>query len=786
MRISLPGSRGGHAPIVSRRQAFIALGIVFLAVIVLAAPFAIGIFSRPAPGLGFPPESNLDLAQYVNPFIGTVAAPENAHLSSGFNSGNIFPGASYPHGMVQWSPDTTTAPGGYRYNQNTIHGFSLTHFSGRGCSAYQDVPFMPTLGYSHTSPAGTASASTTFSHSNESASPGYYSVRLDQSNIQVALTTTPRTGFGMFTYPPNKRATMLINTGGSAMHNADNGTGVQIIGTNQVVGSAASGNFCGGGNTYTVYFAAMFSQPFTAFGTWHNSKVSAQLRQSSGSHSGAYVRFDTTSQQVVQVKVGISFVSIQNAEMNLAHENPGWNFNAVRQQARAAWNARLNTIQVYNGSLKNKQIFYTALYHTLFHPNIFSDVNGDYIGFDQQIHKASGYVQYENFPGWDMHRSLIGLQAFLYPQETGDMLQSLVMDAEQGGGGLPRWEVANDNSGGMLGDSIDIVIATAYALGVRNFDTQAALMAMDHGASHPGTLSGRHIVREGLQQYLTLGYVPTGIPASASMTLEYASDDFAIAQFAKALGQNGLYNVYLKRSQNWRNLYNPATGYIEPRNADGTFIKVFDPTSGAGFAEGDSAQYTWMVPQDLPGLFKAMGGPVTAIERMDYHFNKLNDGPTSAYAFMGNEPEFRAPWLYDFAGAPYRTQDLVRRIETQVFNNTPGGLGGNDDGGAMSSWYIFAALGIFPEIPGVGGFALDSPLFPLTRVHLNGGHELLITGGPHASDSTPYVQSLSLNNQAYTNSWLPFHLVQNGATLQFTLGSHPNMSWGSSINVTYP
>jgi len=755
------------------------ISIVLASLIVLAIPIGIVIHLS---GL-----STSDLASYVNPFIGTGPAATNQHLGPGFDSGNVFPGATIPRGMVQWSPDTTNAAGGYRYFQSTIHGFSLTHFSGRGCSAYQDIPFMPTTRPITTSPAQSSAYALTFSHRDEVTSPGYYRVHLRPSNIYVALTATLRSGFGQFTYPPSTASAILLNTGGSATGNSDAGTGIQVVGNNQVVGSASSGHFCHRANTYTVYFAAIFDHPFSAFGTWNGPRVTSGGHTSFGQQSGAYVIFNTLQNPVVQVKVGISFVSVANARANVQAENPGWDFDAVGQSARAAWNAHLGLIQVTGGTLAQRQIFYTALYHTFFHPNVFSDVNGQYLGFDQRVHVARGYIQYENFPGWDMYRSLISLLALLEPRETSDMMQSLVADARQGGRGLPRWQVANDNSAGMVGDSPDVVIAMSYAFGARNFDTQGAWQAMNAGASQPGTQSGRYELREGLNDYLSLGYVSTQTSSSAAITLEYAIDDFAIAQYARALGNMKAYAIYQQRAQNWQHLFNPATGYIEPRNPDGTFIAGFDPTSENGFVEGNGVQYTWLVPQDLDGLFAMMGGSDKAIERLNMFFRQLDAGPNSPYAFMGNEPCFEVPWEFDAAGAAYRTQEVVRRIETQLFSASPGGLPGNDDGGAISSWYIFAALGLYPEIPGVAGFVVGSPLFQAVTIHLGNGHLLQITGqGINGTpDSAPYVQSLTLNGQSYGSSWIPFAALVNGATLQFTLGNSPDLAWGHNVDFTF-
>ncbi len=734
-----------------------------------------------------PAPSDLNLTQFVNPFIGTgQGAPDYGFGNEG---GHVFPGAGYPEGMVQFSPDTTSAAGGYRYDQTVIHGLSLTHFSGRGCAAYQDFPFMPTIGPIASSPGTNWNAySSAYSHASETASPGYYAVRLDTTGIGVRLTVTPRTGMGEFTFPASPDAALLVNAGGSATGDSAAGTMMHIDGSDTIVGKATSGGFCGSQSAYTIYMAARFARSFASAGTWNGATVTPGSQSSAGAQSGAYVTFDTTHNAVVRVKVGISFVSVGNALANLDAENPGWNFDAVRAQADAAWNARLNRIQVQGGTADERVIFYTALYHTLFHPNIFSDANGQYIGFDGQVYVAQGYTQYENISGWDMYRSLLPLLAVLDPQATSDMMQSLVADAQQGGGGLPKWEVANDNSGGMVGDSGDILVATAYAFGARQFDTSAALKAMTLAATNPQARSGRYVVRPGLSEYVGKGYIPLdtpGVTGPVATTLEYSADDFAISRFAAALGDSSAANTFFCRSDTWRNLYDPATGYLTPRLSSGAFVASYDPTSENGYVEGDGAQYTWLVPYNLAGLFDAMGGNTQAVARLDEHFAELNAGPTSPYALMGNEPEFGNPWEYDFAGAPAHTQAVVRRIELQLFHNAPGGLVGNDDGGAMASWYVWAALGMYPEIPGVAGFALGSPLFSSVALSLGNGHLLRLTA-PAASDTAPYVQSLTLNGQPYASAWLPWSAIAGGATLDYTLGSAPNPAWGSAPAVAPP
>jgi len=712
--------------------------------------------------------SNLNLTQYVNPFIGT--APGGSSFGFSGDSGDTFPGATYPMGMVQWSPDTTSnLPGGYYYPDSTIKGFSLTHFSGRGCTVYQDIPFMPYVGTIDVSPATHSSTyNSRFSHSSESAHPGYYRVHLDGPNVKVELSVTRRTGMGQFTYPASTASTMIINAGGSINGNT-NASATIMTRSDEVTGFDTSTVGCGS-NHYTLYFAARFDRPFTSYGTWNRGTIDYGSTSSTGSQSGAFVIFDTTIKQVIHVQVGISFVSVANAQANLAAEHGNFNFTTVRNNADAAWNSRLKSIQVQGGTPDELITFYTALYHAFVHPNIFSDDNGQYLGFDGKVHTvANGHIQYENIPGWDEYRSLIRLRAILAPSETSDIAQSLVNDAWQGDGHLPRWEQANVDSHGMNGDGGTLMVAEAYAFGATNFDTAGALSAMINGQSR---------VREGLGDYLNLGYVAASTTGnSADITQEYTNADFAIAQFAHSLGDTVDYATYLHRSGNWQNIFNASSGYIQPRSGDGSWVANFSPTSDNGFQEGDSAQYSWMEPFNLRGLFDLMGGNGTVAGRLDTFFTRLNDGPSSPYAFMGNEPSFEVPWEYDFAGAPSHTQNVVRQIQTQLFKNSPGGLPGNDDGGAISSWYVFSAIGLYPEITGVGGFVIGSPLFTSVTIHLARGHTLQINA-PAASDADPYVQGLNLNGHATTSLWLPWNSVQNGATLDFTLGSSAT-NWGS-------
>jgi predicted alpha-1,2-mannosidase len=716
-----------------------------------------------------------NFTQYVNPFIGTAAGGSRFGFAG--DSGDTFPGATYPMGMVQWSPDTlSNPPGGYYYPDTTIKDFSLTHFSGRGCNVYQDIPFMPYVGEVNTSPATNSSFYYShFSHESEIAQAGYYRVHLDNPNVTVELSAMLRTGMGQFTYPASNAATMIINAGGSI--NGNSNASVTIMASkNEVTGFDTSTVGCGT-NPYTLYFAAQFDRTFDSYGTWSGENVRQGSSSSAGSRSGAFVTFNTWSDRVVRVQVGISFVSIANAQTNLDAENAHFNFSGVRNQANTAWNSRLSSIRVQGGTTDERVIFYTALYHTLLQPNVFSDANGQYIGFDGKVHTVpQGHYQYENISGWDEYRSLIRLRAILDPTATSDIVQSLINDAQQGDGHLPRWEQANVDSEGMNGDDGVLMVAEAYAFGATNFDTASALSAM---------INGQPRIREGLKDYLKLGYVAAGTTSnSAAITQEYTNADFAIAQFAKALGDSADYVTFLGRSGNWQNIFNADSGYMQPRNSDGSWAANFSPTSENGFQEGDAAQYTWMEPFNLSKLFKQMGGNAAAVSRLDTFFMKLNDGPNSRYAFMGNEPSFEVPWEYDFAGAPSRTQDVVRRIQMQLFKNAPNGLPGNDDGGAMSSWYVFSAIGLYPEITGVGGFVIGSPLFTSVTVQLAGGHTLQISA-PAASDAHPFVQNLYLNGVATAHLWLPWSTIQQGATLDFMLGGSA-ANWGSATTDAPP
>jgi predicted alpha-1,2-mannosidase len=728
-------------------------------------------------------------AQFVNPFVGT--ATFDGEPDTQFNAGDTYPGAVVPFGMVQWSPDNTTAAGGYRYDIPRIDAFSLTHFSGRGLPCWQDIGVVPTVGDVAVSPdADWTRFASPFRHERERASPGRYAVHLDGPDIDVELTATLRTGFARLSFPRGATPTILINAGHSAQGTSGPGTGVRLLGPTRVFGSAESGN-CGGSFRYRVFFAAELDRPAARAGTWSGDTLTPGGTAVSGADTGVFLTF-APSERPVQMKIGLSFVSTEAAARNLQAEDAGWDFDAVAAAATRAWDQRLARIEVRGGTTTERRIFTTALYHTLLHPNVFSDADGGTLGFDGKVHAAlPGHAQYENFAGWDNYRSEIPLLAIIAPAETGDMMASLVaMAAQDPGGGLPRWQQAAGNSGGMVGDSQDVALAAAHAFGVTGFDARAALRAMDRGASDPSARSGGHPVRERLAAYLEKGYVPysgsrTGAQ-SASITLEYATDDFAVAALAGALGDGATRDRYLRRSASWRNLWHDENGgFLAPRREDGSFLPGVGPTTAAGFVEGTAEQYVWMVPFDLHGLATAMGGNAKVVARLDEFFRVLNDGTGSAHSFFGNEPGENTPWIYDFVGAPSRTQAIVRRILRELFLDEPRGLPGNDDAGALSSWAVFASLGLYPSIPGIAGFAVGSPLFPDVTVHLAGGRVLRIVA-PAAAAGTPYVRALRVDGRPYDRAWIPWTVVAGGAELAFDLSATPDPGWASSPTAAPP
>jgi predicted alpha-1,2-mannosidase len=488
------------------------------------------------------------------------------------------------------------------------------------------------------------------------------------------------------------------------------------------------------------------------------------------------------------MKVGLSFVSVQNAEANLQKENPGWDFEKVRQEAKQLWSRRLNRVQVEGGTPQQRTIFYKGLYHMMLTPTLFSDANGDYIGFDSKVRRLTNSTQYANFSDWDIYRSAIHLQAWLFPRETSDMMQSLVRDAEQMGW-LPKWPVANDVSEVMGGDSPPILLANAWAFGAQSFDAKSGLAFSIKSATQTG--EGPHGYRERRfgEEYRKLGYIASeSAIGSASQTLEYANSDFAISQFANALGDTENAPRFLQSSQNWKKLLDPAMGWIHTRTRDGKFTEGFDlgkilpkqdlpwdKVSQLGFEEGNTFQYTFMVPFDYSGLFQAMGGREEAVKRLDSFFTELRAWG-EPYFNVENEPDFVVPYAYDFAGVPWKTLKVMTRIMAKTFSAAPSGIPGNDDLGATSGVYVWGALGLYPAIPGVPGLAVGTPMFERAILHFENGSTLEIG----RSGKGIFVQALALNGHPWNRSWIPLsELNTKTAKLHFQMQETPDAGWAA-------
>ncbi|HEX6394675.1 MAG TPA: GH92 family glycosyl hydrolase [Acidimicrobiales bacterium] len=736
-----------------------------------------------------------DPAALVNPFVGTGSGPGQ------IGPIDTFPGADVPFGMLQWSPETTpNRPfgGGYAYGDGTTIGFSLTHLSGPGCPVFGDVPIMPVPGV----PTSPGQATATIRPGSEVAAPGSYSATLEPGT-QVSLAVTQRTGIARFAFPSGPSASVLFKVAASQF--PSQAAAVTSIGDRTVIGSVGDGAFCLSPSHYTVYFAAEFSRPFSGSGQWvTNGMVPTSLTvpgQAPGDR-GEFVTFDTSGSRTVSLKVGVSFTSVAEAEKNLQTEDPGWDLGAVASRAHQAWDDQLDRIGVAGGTPRQQSVFYTALYHSLLHPNVFSDADGSYIGFDGLVHNAGRRVQYANFSGWDIYRTQFPLISLLDPGVTSDMVSSLLADAEQGGW-LPKWPVAASYTSTQDGDSADVLIAEADTFGAKNFDAAAALAAMVKGATSSGAGQGWYVERKDLLSYETLGYVPTlmgnpqggGVPVTetywgSSQTLEYSNDDFAISRFAAAHGSVAVASEFQNRAANWQKVFDPSFGTMAARSPDGSFPAGPDtyepyPTYGQpGFEEGSGSQYTWMVPFDLGQLADAFGGTRAAIAALDTHVASLESGPQSDQLWVGNEVGLGTPWEFDAFGEPWRTAQLVHQIATTYYTDTPAGEPGNDDLGTMSAWYVWAALGMYPLDPAAGTVVLTAPMFDSATLHV-GGRTLRIAA-PGASEGQRYVSSLAIDGADHAAPWVPAATLQEGGTWVYSLSGSAASAWGTDGSLAPP
>jgi predicted alpha-1,2-mannosidase len=703
----------------------------------------------------------------VNPFIGTGS-------NSDFSAGNTFPGADVPHGMIQWSPDTTSRPsgGGYDYADSSITGFSLTHVDGTGCAAAGDVPILPVTGALGSDPGDDTES---FSHGDETAEPGYYEAALG-NGTSVALTTTTRAGIGEFTFPATTSASLLLKLDDAETPYA--ASTLNVVGDDELTGSVTTTGFCEATNAFALYYAIEFSQPFTASGRYDST---------ADGPGGGYVTFDTTASQTVTARVGISYTSDAEALANLTAEVGGQSFAQVRAAAQADWTAALDKISIGGGTTAEQAEFYTALYHAEQFPSVISDADGSYRGFDGAVHTVDpGHrAEYADFSNWDIYRSQAQLTALIDPAAASDMAQSIVDDYEQGGT-LTKWGMDNGETYIMVGDSGVPVLADYYAFGATGFDTATALSAM---ITEQTTDTD---VTPGVTYLDSFGYLPTNSIygccheyATTSTQLEYDTDDFALSAFAGSLGDTAVQAKFQNRAQDWENIFNTSSGYIQPRHSNGRWMDGFDAdlitsTDSNDFAEGDALTYTPDIPFNLAELATLEGGDPA----MASYLNTVLGGyqglasVIGTQANLGNEPSLEIPWEYDWVGEPYKTQAAVRAIEDQLWSDAPGGIPGNDDLGEMSAWYVWSALGLYPEIPGTADLAIGSPLFPQAVV--SAGGETLTINAPAAADDAPYVQGLTINGTASSLAYLPAADVSSGATLDFTLGSSADTSWAAA------
>ncbi len=773
-----------------------------------------------------------DPASEVNPFIGTT------------NGGNVFPGATVPFGMVQFSPEATplgpkrpiAAPGGYEFRATAIRGFSLTNVEGWGCAGGSgDVPLMPitedvtaapSTDFRHTYTA-------TFDHKDEHAVPGSYRVHLG-NGVDVALAAGTRVGVATFAFPAGKPSIVLVRTSDSEVGSTAAETRIDPA-NGSVAGSVTSGNFCGYIGSpdktyedkrpyYTLHFTAHFDVKPLAHGAWHDTSLTPGADTSEGGTgfgpkgfpeaghgSGVYLSFPPGA--VVHVRIGISYVSLNNAEANLQAEAPApVATDVIAARARGAWDRRLSQIDITGGTPDQRTVFRTALYHSLQTPTTYSDANGDYEGMDHQVHHVTPaqHTQYANFSGWDVYRSQLQLLTWLDPGMGSDIAQSLLNQSRQDKGRWDRWTHLSGATHVMNGDPAAPAIADIYAFGGHAFEAKAALASLVQAADVPTAEDLSHAgcpvecvgQRPGLDQWLTLHYIPVGAPSwgPAADTLEDATAEFGIAALAGHVGDHATEARFLTRAQYWKNIWNanatPEGGYLMNRNADGTWPtlvhdddedndpapKPFTPATGAGFVEGSAAQYVWMVPFNVAGLFETMGGRDRAVARLDAFFYKPDGSPavTKAgplHAELDNEPSIETPWLYLFAREPWKTQQLVREVLKDLWTNTPSGIPGNDDLGEMSSWYVFAAMGLYPEIPGRAELVLGSPLFPAITVHRAAG-DLHIAATADAGNG-PYVHQLLVDGKPSTKTFLPESFTLHGGTLRFTVSSVPDKVWGT-------
>jgi putative alpha-1,2-mannosidase len=727
---------------------------------------------------------------YVNPFIGATTR----EVQSG-GLGKTFPGAATPFGMTQVSPNTITGGdngSGYSYEHKTIEGFALTQMSGIGW--YGDLGnflVMPAVGALRTNPGregGRDGYRMPYDKKSEKASAGYYAVTLEEGvSIRAELTATPHCGMMRFTFPASKRSRVQIDlarrVGGTSVEQS-----VKVVDDSTIEGwmkCTPEGGGWGNGDghaNYTVYFCARFNKPLTRYGVWsanipdswgrkredvtgdlyqdsvEHAHVSRMVKEAQGKHLGFFAEFPTDSADPVILKTGLSFVGIQGARENLQTEIPGWNFDAVHEQARALWAEALGSIRVTGGSETDKYCFYTALYHAMIDPRTFGDVDGQYPGGDGQAHKADGWTKRTVFSGWDVFRSEMPLLTIIRPRVVSDLINSMTTLAEENGTGYyDRWEFLNAYSGCMVGNPAIVVIADAYVKGIRNFNIDKAYAACLKTAARDTSTGG------------------------ISETLEYAYSDWCLGQLAAASDHSEDVVRFLSRGEAFRNIWDSTHHWFRPRTAGG----AWEPwpakgrlTDGYGTVESNPYQQGWFVPQEVGGMVALMGGPRKVISDLNYFFAHT-PGPMfwNPYYNHANEPVHHVAYLYNRLGAPWLTQYWTRAICRRAYHNTVDGLVGNDDEGQMSAWYVLSATGLYPLCPGSTRMEITSPVFSSVTVQVGGGKTFRIVARGNSAKNV-YIQRASLNGKLYKLCYIDYSDVMAGGTLELTMGAQPARHWG--------
>lgn len=735
---------------------------------------------------------NDNLVQYVKPIIGTE------------RMGHTFPGATVPFGSVQLSPETDTIPyevngkyvadvykycAGYQYDDKTIVGFAHTHYNGTGHSDLGDFLIMPTVGKLQLNPGTAADPSTgfrsRFSHTTEVAEADYYKVKLEDYNITAELTSTTRVGFHQYTFPKTDSAHIILDL----MYNIYNYPGkdvwtyVRVLNDSTVVGYRQTRGWA---RNRTVYFAMKFSQPFVEYGYksfstnepyagfWRRFNLTKNFPLMEGHDLRAYFNFSTKLDNKIKIKFALSPVSMDGAMENMQAEVPGWNFQSVKKEGQLAWQKELSKIKIQTISDSDKVNFYTAMYHAFINPTIYMDIDGKYKGIDQKTHIAKGFTNYTTFSLWDTHRALHPLFTIIQPKRDNDMVQSMLAHfAQSPFQMLPVWSSYANENWCMTGYHAVSVIADAVIKGINTFDAKKALAACITTADNP--------IYDNISAYRKYGFIPDeNSENSVSTTLEYAYDDWCIAQLAKKVGDKKHYNEFIKRSQNYKNVYDPTIGYMRPKNKEGVFRKNFDPleTSGEGFIEGNAWNYSLYVPHDPVGMIQMEGGDKPFIERLDKLFTTYlpdkyfahteditRDGLIGNYVH-GNEPSHHIAYLYNWTSQPWKTQQTVRMILKSQYHNGADGLGGNDDTGQMSAWYIFSALGFYPVAPGSDQYALGSPLVKKADLKLENGKHLIIET-KNQSEQNVYVSKVELNGRLLAQPFIKQSDITNGGKLVF-------------------